>query len=77
MGSGAKYFLAILYIMNKQYNKAAKILEDLSFIAENLLDNPAEIIMIKAVYYYAAAMDKLNSHANAMYYITICYLIKK
>ena len=73
MGSGAKYFLAILYIMNKQYNKAAKILEDLSFIAENLLDNPAEIIMIKAVYYYAAAMDKLNSHANAMYYINLLF----
>lgn len=73
MGSGAKYFLAILYIMNKEYEKAAKILEDLSFIAENLLENSIEKIMIKAVYYYASAMDKLNNHENAMYYINMLF----
>ena len=73
IGSGAKYFLAILYIMNEQYNKAAKILEDLSFIAENLLEDSIEKIMIKAVYYYASAMDKLKSHKSAMYYIDLLF----
>ena len=69
MGMGAKYFLAILYIMNKQYNKASKILEDLSFMADNIIENPVEKITIKAVYYYASGMDKLNSHEQTMYYI--------
>ena len=73
MGTGAKYFLAILYIMDKQYNKAAKILEDLSFIAENLLESPIEKIMVKAVYYYASAMDKLGNHDEAMYYINLLF----
>ena len=73
IGSGAKYFLAILYIMNKEYEKAARILEDLSFIAENLLENPIEKIMIKAVYYYASAMDKLENHVKAMYYISLLF----
>ena len=73
MGTGAKYFLAILYIMDKQYNKAAKILEDLSFIAENLLESPIEKIMVKAVYYYASAMDKLRNHDEAMYYINLLF----
>ena len=73
MGMGAKYFLAILYIMNKQYEKAARILEDLSFIAESLLQNNLEKIMIKAVYYYASAMDKLQNHQKAMYYINLLF----
>ena len=73
MGTGAKYFLAVLYIMDKQYNKAAKILEDLSFIAENLLESPIEKIMVKAVYYYASAMDKLGNHEEAMYYIKLLF----
>ena len=73
MGSGAKYFLAILYIMSKDYEKAAKILEDLSFIAENLLENQIEKIMVKAVYYYASAMDKLKNHEKAMYYINLLF----
>ena len=59
--------------MNSEYNKAAKLLEDLNFIAENILDNNAEKILIKAVYYYACAMDKLNSHEKAMYYINILF----
>ena len=73
MGMGAKYFLATLYIMNKQYEKAARILEDLSFIAESLLQNNLEKIMIKAVYYYASAMDKLQNHEKAMYYIDLLF----
>ena len=73
MGMGAKYFLAILYIMNKQYNKASKILEDLSFMADNIIENPVEKITIKAVYYYASGMDKLNSHEQTMYYIKMLF----
>lgn len=73
MGMGAKYFLGICYIMNSEYNKAAKLLEDLNFIVENILENNAEKILVKAVYYYACAMDKLNSHEKAMYYINILF----
>ncbi len=73
IGSGSKYFLAICYIMNGQYNKAAKILEDLSFLADNVMQSPIEKIMLKAVYYYASAMDKLNVHEKAMYYINILF----
>lgn len=73
IGEGAKYFLAICYIMDKQYNKAAKMLEDLSFLADNIMENPIERIMLKAVYYYASAMDKLQEHEKAMYYINILF----
>lgn len=73
MGMGAKYFLAILYIMNKQYNNASKILEDLSFMADNIIENPVEKITIKAVYYYASGMDKLNNHEQTVYYIKMLF----
>ena len=73
MGMGAKYFLAILYIMSKQYNKASKILEDLSFMADNIIENLVEKITIKAVYYYASGMDKLNNHEKTMYYIKMLF----
>ena len=73
IGEGAKYFLAICYMMDKQYNKAAKMLEDLSFLADNIMENPIERIMLKAVYYYASAMDKLQEHEKAMYYINILF----
>ena len=73
MGMGTKYFLAILYLMDGQYRKASKILEDLSFIAESLLQSNLEKIMIKAVYYYASAMDKLQDHKKAMYYINLLF----
>ena len=73
IGEGAKYFLAICYMMDKQYNKAAKMLEDLSFLADNVMENPIERIMLKAVYYYASAMDKLQEHEKAMYYINILF----
>ena len=55
--------------MDKQYDKAAKILEDLSFLADNIMENPIEKIMLKAVYYYASAMDNLQEHDKAMYYM--------
>lgn len=73
IGMGAKYFLGITYIMNEEYYKAAKILEDLTFIADNLTENPVEKIIIKAVYYYASAMDKLKDHSKAMYYIDMLF----
>ena len=73
IGMGAKYFLAILYIMNKEYEKASKILEDLSFISDNLVENPVEKITVKATYYYAAGMDKLKSHEETMYYIRMLF----
>ncbi len=73
IGLGAKYFLAIAYIMNEQYNEAAKILEDLNFLAQNIMQNPLEIITVKSVYYYASAMDKLKEHKKAMYYIGLLF----
>ena len=73
IGSGAKYFLAICYLMDGQYAKAAKILEDLTFLADNIMQNPIERMMLKAVYYYASAMDKLQEHEKAMYYIHILF----
>lgn len=73
IGKGAKYFLAILYIMNKQYKEAAKILEELHEITEKYIGNSLEKIMIKAVYYYTSAMDKLKEHKKAMYYINILF----
>lgn len=76
IGMGAKYFLGIAYIMNKQYNKAAKLLEDLCFITQSISENPLEKIMVRAVYYYASAMDKLAQHNKAMYYINLLFDIE-
>lgn len=73
IGMGAKYFLGIAYIMNKQYEKAAELLGELNFIAESIVENPLEKIMVKAVYYYASAMDKLEEHEKAMYYINLLF----
>ena len=72
-GQEGKYLLGILYIMDEQYNKAAKLLEDLSFLAENISKNDMEKILVKAVYYYASAMDKLNNHEEAMKYINLLF----
>ena len=73
IGSEGKYLLGILYIMDGQYDKAAKMLEDLNFLVENISRNQAENIMVKAVYYYASAMNKLKSHKEAMYYIKMLF----
>ena len=50
-----------------------KILEDLTFMCDNILDDGIEKIMVKAVYYYASAMDKLQNHEEAMYYINLLF----
>lgn len=73
IGMGAKYFLGIAYIMDKQYDKSAKLLEELEKITENIIENPLEKIMIKAVYYYASSMDKLKDHKKAIYYINLLF----
>ena len=73
IGSGAKYFLAICYIMNRDYGKAVKILEDLTFICDNILEEGIEKIKVKAVYYYKSALDKTRSHKEAMYYINLLF----
>lgn len=73
IGSEGKYLLAILYIMDKQYNKSAKLLEDLSFLTDNISKNQMEKIIIKAVYYYASAMDKLKDHNESMKYINLLF----
>lgn len=73
IGSDGKYLLAILYIMDEEYNKAAKILEDLSFLVGNIGKNEIEKVMVKAVYYYASAMDKLENHEKAMMYIKLLF----
>ena len=73
IGLGAKYFLGICYIMNKEYHKAAKLLEDLNFMADSLIENQIEKIVVKASYYYASAMDKLGTHEKAMEYINMLF----
>ena len=47
IGAGAKYFLAICYIMNGDYGKAAEMLENLTFLADNLLPDSIEKIFVK------------------------------
>lgn len=73
IGMGAKYFLAVLYIMNKEYYKSAKILEELSFIIDTMSEDKTEKEIVKSVYYYASAMDKLKTHEEAMYYIKLLF----
>ena len=73
IGNGAKYFLAICYIMKGDYEKAEKLLENILFVAQNFMQNPLTIIQLKAVYYYASAMNKLGKHDKAMYYINLLF----
>ena len=35
--------------------------------------NPIEKIMVKAVYYYAQAMEQVKEHEKAMYYIRLLF----
>lgn len=70
---GGKYFLAIAYIMNSEYKKAKNILEELTYIEDSFSTNVTEKSVVKAVYYYACAMDKYNNHENAMHYIYLLF----
>ena len=73
INNGAKYFLAICYIMNKEYKKAEKILEEILFIASNLIPEDITTVLVRAVYYYSEAMSRLNSHQKAMEYINLLF----
>ena len=73
IGNGAKYFLAICYIMKGDYEKAEKLLENILFIAQNFMQNPSTMILLRAVYYYASAMNKLREHDKVMYYINLLF----
>ena len=69
----AKMTASQIEIMNKQYGKAAKLLEDLNFLVDSISKNQMEKTIVKAVYYYASAMDKLNDHNKAMNYINLLF----
>jgi len=73
IGMGTKYFLAMCYIMNEQYGEAEDILENIMYISENMVDNESEKIFIKAVYYYASAMNKIKNHKKVMSYINMLF----
>jgi len=68
-GMGLNFMLSICYIMNKQYNKATEILENIVFLGANLSSNEVELSIIKAIYYYTSGMQKLNNHNKTMHYI--------
>lgn len=71
IGCSLKYFLAICYIMKEDYKKAEKILEDILLLANQLIPNSQTIILLKAVYYYASAMEQLHAHSKVMNYLNI------
>lgn len=73
IGNGTKYFLAICYIMNGEYEKAEKALEDILFIAQNIAPQSLTTILLKAVYYYVSAMNKIKSHEKVMYYMNLLF----
>lgn len=73
IGNGAKYFLAICYIMKGDYEKAEKLLENILFVAQNFMPNPLTYSSLIAVYYYACAMNKLGKHDKAMHYINLLF----
>ena len=73
IGMGCKYLLSLCYIMNKEYCKASKVLEDLVFMGENLLQNELQKSLTRAIYYYSCAMEKFANHEKAMHYIKILF----
>ncbi len=73
IGYGAKYFLALCYIMNMQYDKAEEILEEIIYIAESLIPDKLKVMLIRAVYYYASAMNKIKNHEKVIYYINMLF----
>jgi len=73
IGNGAKYFLAICYIMKGDYGKAEKLLENILFVAQNFTADPLTMIILKSVYYYASAMNKLKQHDKVIYYINLLF----
>ncbi len=73
IGNGLKYFLAICYIMKGDYEKAEKILEDILFIAQNIAPQSLTTMLLKSVYFYTSAMNRLNNHEESMDYINLLF----
>lgn len=74
IGLGAKYFLSLCYIMDKKYEKAEELLEEIMFMTENLgINTKEELSLIKAVYYYNSAMNKIKKHEEVMYYMHLLF----
>ena len=73
IGASAKYFLAMCYLVKRDYEKAEKILEDILLVATNFIPQSMTTIFIRAVYYYASAMNKLQQHEKVMYYIDLLF----
>ncbi len=73
IGVGAKYFLAMCYLVKGDYEKAEQTLEDILFIATNCIPQSTTTTLIRAVYYYASAMNKLKQHNKVMYYIKLLF----
>lgn len=73
IGNGAKYFLAICYIMKEEYEKAEKILDNIIFIAQNIAPQSPTTLLLKAVYYYAGAMNKIKDHEKVMEYMDLLF----
>ena len=73
IGNGAKYFLAMCYMMKGDYKKAEEILENIVFVAQNLMPQAFTTVLLKAVYYYTSAMNKLHNHEDSMYYIHLLF----
>lgn len=73
IGNGAKYFLAICYIMNGEYAKAEKVLEDILFIAQNIAPESHILTLLRVIYYYASAMNKIKDHEKVMDYMNLLF----
>lgn len=73
IGQGAKYFLAMCYLMKGKFEKAEKILEEILFVANQFIPNDATTILLKAVYYYTAGMNKIGKHEKVMKYLDVLF----
>ena len=73
IGNGTKYFLAICYIMKGDYAKAEKVLEDILFIAQNIAPESQTLTLLRVVYYYASAMNKMEDHEKVMDYMNLLF----
>lgn len=73
IGNGAKYFLAMCYLMKESFDKAEKLLEEILFVANQFLPNDVTTIFLRAVYYYVAGMNKIDNHEKVMQYLDILF----
>ena len=73
IGNGAKYFLAICYIMKGEYEKAEKVVEDILFIAQNIAPQSQTLTLLRVIYYYASAMNKIQDHEKVMEYMNLLF----